>query len=181
VSAAARTSVRAARLRAAAAAIALAALAGAATGCGDESERPESPVTGENGRGGRTASEPRGGERPGRGRSAGGPRAAPSGDRQAEREAPPDTANGPGECIFEAPPGRLAEERIVVELEGIGCAEGRRLARAAALGQPAGANLEFDAAGFRCRPSTPRKGANVTYSCESDAGRATFDVVWSSG
>jgi hypothetical protein len=174
------------RPRAVAVAIALAALAGTAAGCGDDSDPPTSPAPVESENGDRDAGERARGDRgtddrPGRERPAAGSSAPPSDDRQMESEPPPNASNAHGECIFEAPPGRLAEERIVVELEGIGCEQGRRLARAVALGQPAGANLEFDAAGFRCRPSTPRKGANVTYSCEGEAGRATFDVVWSSG
>lgn len=68
-----------------------------------------------------------------------------------------------------------------MELDGIGCAQGRRLARAAALGQPAGANLTFDVGGFACEPSTLRKGENVRYSCAGEAGEASFDVVWTSG
>ena len=59
------------------------------------------------------------------------------------------------------------------------CDEAMALARAAALGQPAGANLTIDARGYGCEPSSRRKGENVTYTCAGDHGSASFPVVWS--
>jgi hypothetical protein len=81
--------------------------------------------------------------------------------------------------VFEPPAGRLAVDRIPVELDGTTCPEALRLVEAAAVGQPAGANLELTRDGFRCTPSTLEKGANVTYTCASGAREAMFDVVWS--
>lgn len=98
---------------------------------------------------------------------------APAEGKPRAREAMPE------ECAFEAPPGRLAEERVVVELSGIPCDQGIALARAGALGQPAGANLAFQRDDFRCEPSTAEKGANVTYRCTGDGGAASFEVLWS--
>ncbi len=119
------------------------------------------------------------------------PSAERSGDsQQPERPAqrdedaaePGDEAEDePARCTFEAPPGRLAEDSVVLELDGVSCEEGMRAARAAALGQPAGANLVVRSGGFECEPSTLEKGVNVTYTCSGDAGEATFDVVWSAG
>lgn len=117
------------------------------------------------------------GGRPG-GEAAPGP-----GDRERQPEGgepePPDTS--PRGCAFTAPEGRLAEATVAIDLDGVPCGLGTRLARAAALGQPAGANLTIDTGGYRCVPSTARKGANVTYTCSGDAGSARFDVVWSAG
>jgi hypothetical protein len=161
------------RLRAVAVAIALAALAGAAAGCGNDSEAPASTTAPTSDR-----VEPGGGE--GAGSQTEGDR-----DLNRDRATEPETADEPdasgdGECVFEAPPGRLAQERIVVELAGIGCDVGRQLALAAAVGQPAGANLDIEVGAFDCRPSTSRKGVNVTYTCAGERGEASFDVVWSS-
>jgi hypothetical protein len=98
-----------------------------------------------------------------------------------ERSGPPGpgTEAGPSECVFQAPPGRLAESRIVVELARISCDQGRQLAKAAAIGQPGGANLELTAHGFRCEPSTTKKGVNVSYVCADGPREARFDLVWS--
>jgi hypothetical protein len=80
--------------------------------------------------------------------------------------------------VFNAPPQRLAESRIPIELTGVPCDQGRRLAKAAALGQPAGANLALNVAGFDCEPSTKTKGANVSYVCTDGSREARFDVAW---
>lgn len=96
-----------------------------------------------------------------------------------EDQQPAEQPAEPEECVYVAPEGRLAEGEIVIELSGVDCDQGRSLARAAALGQPAGANLTIDRDGFHCVPSTAAKGANVTYSCTMGSAEATFDVVWS--
>lgn len=113
-----------------------------------------------------------------------GDRAERDGDGPAREDSPGEEKPGareagPEECAFEAPPGRLADEHVVVELSGIPCDQGIALARAGALGQPAGANLVFERDGFWCEPSTQEKGANATYSCIGDGGEASFEVVWS--
>jgi hypothetical protein len=70
-------------------------------------------------------------------------------------------------------------DRIPVELDGVDCDDALRLVEVAALGQPAGANLELTRDGFDCSPSTLAKGANATYTCEDRDRTVTFDVVWS--
>jgi hypothetical protein len=124
--------------------------------------------------------------------------AAPGPESSASDEAPPsmpeegadrDPASGgaagadgtgaSGACVFTAPEGRLAEAEVAIELDGVPCEEALPLARAAALGQPAGANLEIARSGFECEPSTATKGANVIYTCTGASGSAAFDVVWS--
>jgi hypothetical protein len=82
-------------------------------------------------------------------------------------------------CRFEAPPGRLGERTVTVELTSVSCREGTRLARAAALGQPAGANIPVEHDGFRCEPSTRERGVDVTYTCSQGPRRASFRISWS--
>jgi hypothetical protein len=84
-----------------------------------------------------------------------------------------------GECVFRPPPERLAVSEIPIELSGVPCEQGMRLAEAAAVGQPAGANLSLSRDGFACEPSTREKGANVTYTCTKGSQEASFDVTWS--
>ena len=103
------------------------------------------------------------------------PTTATSGETTTEAEEQPE----PQQCIYTAPPGRLAEDEIVIELSGVDCDQGQRLAMSAALGQPAGANLTLTRDGFECRPSTATKGANVTYTCTSGGDEVSFDVTWS--
>jgi hypothetical protein len=87
------------------------------------------------------------------------------------------SAAGAG-CAFTAPPGRLARDEVAIELDDVACEDAVPLARAAALGQPAGANLAIERRGFTCEPSTKAKGENVTYTCTGPAGSATFEVAW---
>lgn len=87
--------------------------------------------------------------------------------------------DGRSDCRYVAPPGRLALRNVLVSVGGLSCAEGKRLALAAAMGQPAGANLVIRTKGFRCLPSTTRKGANVAYTCKRDKKQARFRIVWS--
>ena len=100
-----------------------------------------------------------------------------SGGETGAEEQPP--APEPEQCTYTAPPGRLAEDEIAIELSGVDCEQGQRLAKSAALGQPAGANLPVIRDGFDCQPSTRTKGANVTYTCVGEGGEVSFDVVWS--
>lgn len=107
----------------------------------------------------------------------------PEGDVEVEppnRDEGDDGAAGAG-CVFEAPPGRLGEDAIEIELAGPSCEEAMRLAQAAAVGQPAGANLTVARDGYDCEPSTAEKGANVTYVCTGAGGKASFEVIWSAG
>lgn len=107
---------------------------------------------------------------------------APTGGEQAadreDGEANSEAGGGGAACVFHAPPGRLAEDAIAIELSDVPCEQGMRLAEAAAVGQPAGANLTVSRDGFECEPSSAEKGANVTYTCAGDAGEVTFDVAW---
>lgn len=147
------------------------ALAGA--GCGAPAEEPEtaaqrtSPAAEQTvpARSGKEDGGARGAEK---GRGGG---ASPAG-------APPVPDRRRG-CAFEPPPGRLAVDRIPVELDGVDCDDALRLVEVAAVGQPAGANLELTRDGFDCSPSTLAKGANATYTCEDGDRSVTFDVVWS--
>jgi len=68
---------------------------------------------------------------------------------------------------------------VTIELTRLPCPEGKRLAQAAAVGQPAGANLVVRKDGFKCTPSSMRKGENVRYACARGGQRAAFRVVWS--
>ena len=81
-------------------------------------------------------------------------------------------------CEYAAPPGRLGDDAVAIELSGLSCDEGRRLAVAAALGQPAGANVRVKRDGFDCEPSTRERGADVTYSCSKGSRSARFEIVW---
>lgn len=111
---------------------------------------------------------------------AGGGGGAPESGRGRGAQAPgPDGVHGPERCVFTAPEGRLARAEVAIELDGVSCAEATPLARAAALGQPAGANLTIESRGFECEPSSADKGANVRYTCTGGSGSASFDVVWS--
>jgi hypothetical protein len=156
-------------------AVACAALATLALpACGDDDEEPAgetaAPATTE------TGGEPGGVE------TAGPPTTSPTvGDTATAPEAEEQPPAGPEQCTYTAPPGRLAEDEIAIELSGVDCEQGQRLAKSAALGQPAGANLTVSRDGFECRPSTSTKGANVTYTCTGGAGEVSFDVVWSAG
>lgn len=87
--------------------------------------------------------------------------------------------DGRSPCEYVAPPGRLARRTVHVSVAGLSCPEGKRLALAAAMGQPAGANLVIRPKGFRCLPSTRRRGANVAYTCKRDKKQARFRIVWS--
>jgi hypothetical protein len=107
--------------------------------------------------------------RKGKNGSAGGP---------ARTGTPPASERKRG-CAFEPPPGRLAVDRIPVELDGVGCEDALRLVEVAAVGQPAGANLELTRDGFDCSPSTLAKGADTTYTCEDGDRSVTFHIVWS--
>lgn len=122
-----------------------------------------------------TAPEARGEQpegKPGRSR-AGGNGESPS-------KAGGEAAGGsdPGGCEYAAPPGRLGEGAVKIELTGTPCDEGRRLALAAALGQPAGANLPVRRDGFDCEPSTRERGVDVTYSCTKGSQSARFAISW---
>ena len=64
---------------------------------------------------------------------------AEPGERSEEVEEDDRGAAGPAGCVFTAPPERLAEAVVTIELDGVACGEATVLARAAALGQPAGA------------------------------------------
>lgn len=115
------------------------------------------------------------------------------GTREGDGAEPPEEEPSPGDedasepgtgragCSFSAPPGRLAQRDVAIELDGVACQEGTALAKAAALGQPAGANLTLSRDGFDCEPSTREKGANVTYTCTRAGDAVSFDVVWSAG
>lgn len=105
---------------------------------------------------------------------------APEGHGGRAGEPSGQSGSAAGErCAFTAPEGRLARDVVTIELDGLACEEALPLARAAALGQPAGANLTIESHGFECEPSSATKGANVTYECTGDGGSAAFDVVWS--
>lgn len=97
---------------------------------------------------------------------------------EAEEGPPAEDDAEPQQCVYTAPPGRLAEDVIVIELSGVDCHQGQRLAKSA-VGQPAGANLTLSRDGFECRPSTSAKGVNVTYTCTSGASEVRFDITWS--
>lgn len=84
----------------------------------------------------------------------------------------------PGGCSFDAPPGRLASDQILIELSGADCEQGRRLAEAASVGQPAGANIPVRRDGFECAPSTRERGVNVDYSCENGSEAVSFRIEW---
>jgi hypothetical protein len=136
--------------------------------CGDDDEAAEetaAPTTGE------TTTEQ------GATTAADGDATETSGGETEAEEQPP--APEPEQCTYTAPPGRLAEDEIAIELSGVDCEQGQRLAKSAALGQPAGANLTVSRDGFECQPSTRTKGANVTYTCSGEGGEVSFDVVWS--
>lgn len=104
---------------------------------------------------------------------------------EASKQAPASGADGPDErgegaaaCEYTAPPGRLGERVVRIELSEIPCDEGRRLALAAAVGQPAGANIPVRRDGFRCDPSTRERGENVTYTCTNGSQSARFGIAW---
>lgn len=150
---------------------AVCALTGAA--CGDAPGRPEPdtadtadartrPDSGEESRGRPEA------------RGAGSARNPTDASRTA-RARPP----GPAACAFEPPPGRLAVDRIPAEVDGTSCEQALRLIETAAVGQPAGANLELARDGFECTPSTVEKGADVTYDCVRGSQEVSFEVTWS--
>ena len=82
-------------------------------------------------------------------------------------------------CTYLAPPERLGVRKVAIDLTGMSCPEAKRLALAAAMGQPAGANLTIEPNGFECKPSTARKGTNVVYSCMRGGKRASFKIAWS--
>jgi hypothetical protein len=130
----------------------------------------------------------------GGGDSEGGPRgeerAAPGGGDTEQRRPVPSARDGSSEeaeapasperpCRFVAPAGRLAVGVVRIELVRTPCEQGRRLAAAVVLGQPAGANRPVARDGFRCRPSSTKPGLNVTYSCSREGRSARFRVVWS--
>lgn len=156
----------------------MAAAALALTGCGGDEPQ---------GRPGQDASAPAAG-RPAPGPEEGA-QEPPRGERQPRESGRAGSAGGPpspgpagaGGCAYQAPPGRLSEERVALELRGVSCDQAVALARAATLGQPAGANLTIARDGFECEPSSREPGENVTYICSGEAGRVSFRVVWSEG
>lgn len=103
--------------------------------------------------------------------------AGPGADGERGRESP--TATAAPACRYRAPPGRLAEDVVPIQLAAATCDEGTRLAMAAALGQPAGANITVRRDGFLCEPSTEDRGRNVLYSCMKGAQRVSFPIEWS--
>jgi hypothetical protein len=113
------------------------------------------------------------------GAASGGDEGGSRGDGPAAETPAPDGSAAGGACVFAAPEGRLARDEVTIELDGVACAEAIPLAKAAALGQPAGANLTIESRGYACEPSTKAKGENVTYACTGPAGEAGFEVVWS--
>lgn len=150
------------------------AVAALLAGCGEDAE-PSGPVA--------PVREPPGGERdaatPRSGAGGGDPAPGAEADsppRGREPSAPPPTT--PASCLFRAPEGRLAEAEVTIALDGVVCEEAVPLAKAAALGQPAGANLTLTRDGFRCTPSTAQKGVNVTYTCIRGPEAASFEVLW---
>lgn len=99
------------------------------------------------------------------------------------RGAGTDAEGGSGSsatCEYSAPPGRLGDRGVSLVLAGTSCDQGRRLALAAALGQPAGANIPVRRDGFRCDPSTRERGVEVTYSCTRGSESAEFTIAWMS-
>ena len=103
--------------------------------------------------------------------------AGPGADGERGRESP--TAAAAPACRYRAPAGRLAEDVVPIQLAATTCDEGTRLAMAAALGQPAGANITVRRDGFLCEPSTEERGRNVVYSCVKGAQRVSFPIEWS--
>lgn len=99
-------------------------------------------------------------------------------ERRRGDARPPASREGPVVCSYTAPEGRLAEPRLTIALDGVACDEAVPLAKAAALGQPAGANLTLSRDGFRCEPSTAEKGVNTTYTCVRGSNEASFEVLW---
>jgi hypothetical protein len=145
-------------------------------GCGAYGEAPDGADPG----GPSAASPPGGPERAGAGRAEGHGRGRRSEEHRATAAPSHDGQGGAGTgCVFEPPEDRLGEDQVRIELVRATCEQGLRLAQTAALGQPAGANLELTRDGFDCDPSTLEKGANVTYTCVNGAREVTFDVVWS--
>ena len=149
-------------------------LAAALGGCGGD-EEPPPPVTAPVGHSTvETAGD--GGADPGAEAGRQGDGAAPD-----ARESEPDgsaEADAPGGCRYDAPPGRLGNDAVTIELSGTNCEQGRRLALAAAVGQPAGANIPVRRDGFKCEPSTRERGANVDYSCSKGSEAASFRIEW---
>lgn len=160
-------------------AVALSTCAAAIAACGEDPQAPEPPAPLE-----RKTADGAPGDRAAPDESPTTNAGADEGATDGEAGGAPSVAGeadegAPTECAFEAPPGRLAQDRILLELAGVDCDQGRSLARAAALGQPAGANLALTVDGFDCEPSTRTKGANVTYICTAGTGEVSFAVVWS--
>lgn len=168
----------------------------ALAGCGADDAPEPAQGTGPDGTAGTTAGETApggatgtGGDGPGAGGESGAAPAADGsvGDADSLDPSPPGAGEPPkgggtgGVCEYGAPPGRLGNRTVSIELAGASCATGRRLARAAALGQPAGANIPVSSQGFRCVPSTRERGVNVVYSCSNGPQRASFEIEWTAG
>ena len=147
--------------------------AGTSTSTSTQAPADRAAPTGSPGRDdeGRASGAARGSKRD----ASGGAESAAVGGSTRDRAA----AGAPGACRFNAPPGRLAVRQVKIELTRLPCPDGQRLAQAAAVGQPAGANLVVRKDGFECAPSSTRKGANVRYACARDGQRVAFRVVWS--
>ncbi len=148
-----------------------------AAGCGGTDEQGaarEAPTGQTTGRA--TAPEARGGQPAAKPQER--PRAGGNGAPSPQAHGEAAGGNGPGGCEYTAPPGRLGEGAVKIELTGASCDERRRLALAAALGQPAGANLPVRRDGFDCEPSTRERGVDVTYSCTKASQRARFAISW---
>ena len=143
------------------------------TACGDAPEPPEADTAGtadarvqaDGGEEARSRPEARGT----------GSARNPTDSSPGARARPPR----PAACEFEPPPGRLAVDRIPAEVDGTSCEQALRLVETAAVGQPAGANLELARDGFECAPSTTEKGADVTYECVRGSQEVSFTVTWS--
>lgn len=157
------------------AAVGALAMAFAVGSCGDDDEGAEPTATPPTQQ---EQAAPGGGEREGAEEEE---QTTTAGETERVETFEDETAVEDGACTYRAPPGRLAEDEIVVSPVGVDCDQGRSLARAVSLGQPAGANLVITKDGFECEPSTRARGANVTYTCTRGAARVSFDVVWSAG
>jgi hypothetical protein len=172
--------------------LSLAALATVAlAGCGDDDESAPSQGSATTATSATAAEEPKetdegasgegsdaAGERPGGGSSTDDPGAI---DPSPPAGESPDGGGAGGACEYSAPPGRLGSRTVSIRLSGTSCEVGRRLAKAAALGQPAGANIPVAGEGFSCEPSTRERGVNVVYSCSKGSQRASFEIEWTAG